>query len=185
MRAYLVWSLCRHWAWLCSTTTLVGQNIGARQLKRAEKIGDLSNRIAFLGLTGIGLILFVFAEQLTAFFVPNDPQVIKDGALFIRIMAPSFGLLGVQQVMNGVFNGAGFTQASMLVSIFSLWIVRFPFGLCAFAEYRSRLPRYLVVVPNFQSIGGSSGIYLLQMGLLEKARHPKPALIIIRLVALP
>src|SRR5690606_16172577 len=55
-----------------------------------------------------------------------DPIVIRDGAQFIRIMAPSFGLLGVQQVLNGVFNGARFTQASMLISIFSLWVIRFP-----------------------------------------------------------
>lgn len=109
-----------------ATTTLVGQNIGAGQIKRAEKIGDLSTRIAFFGLTAIGLILFLFAETLTAFFVPNDPQVIKDGAKFIKIMSLSFGLLGVQQVLNGVFNGTRFTQASMLISIFSLWIVRFP-----------------------------------------------------------
>ncbi|RAI94028.1 MATE family efflux transporter [Algoriphagus yeomjeoni] len=109
-----------------ATTTLVGQNIGAGQIKRAEKIGDLSVKIAFFGLTGIGLILFLFAETLTAFFVPNDPQVIKDGAKFIRIMSLSFGLLGVQQVLNGVFNGSRFTQASMLISIFSLWMVRFP-----------------------------------------------------------
>ncbi|MEB2781725.1 MATE family efflux transporter [Algoriphagus sp. C2-6-M1] len=109
-----------------ATTTLVGQNIGAGQIKRAEKIGDLSTKIAFFGLTAIGLILFLFAETLTAFFVPNDPQVIKDGAKFIRIMSLSFGLLGVQQVLNGVFNGTRFTQASMLISIFSLWVVRFP-----------------------------------------------------------
>lgn len=109
-----------------ATTTLVGQNIGAGQIKRAEKIGDLSVKIAFFGLTGIGLLLFLFAENLTAFFVPNDPQVIKDGAEFIRIMSLSFGLLGVQQVLNGVFNGTRFTQASMLISIFSLWMVRFP-----------------------------------------------------------
>ncbi len=108
------------------TTALVGQNIGASKIKRAEKIGDLSNKVAFWGLTGVGILLFIFAEQLTAFFVPNDPQVIKDGAMFIKIMAPSFGLLGVQQVLNGVFNGAGFTKASMLISVFSLWIVRFP-----------------------------------------------------------
>ena len=109
-----------------ATTTLVGQNIGAGQIKRADKIGDLSVKIAFFGLTGIGLLLFLFAENLTAFFVPNDPQVIKDGAEFIRIMSLSFGLLGVQQVLNGVFNGTRFTQASMLISIFSLWMVRFP-----------------------------------------------------------
>lgn len=111
-----------------ATTTLVGQNIGAAKIKRAEKIGDLSCKIAFFGLTAIGLLLFVFAEDLTRFFVPDDPQVIHDGARFIRIMAPSFGLLGVQQVLNGLFNGARFTQASMLISVFSMWVVRFPVG---------------------------------------------------------
>lgn len=111
-----------------ATTTLVGQNIGAAKIKRAEKIGDLSSKIAFFGLTAIGLILFVFAEPLTRFFVPNDPQVIRDGSKFIKIMAPSFGLLGVQQVLNGLFNGARFTQASMLISVFNMWIIRFPLG---------------------------------------------------------
>lgn len=109
-----------------ATTTLVGQNIGAGQIKRAEKIGDLSGKIAFGGLTAIGMIMFLFAEPLTAFFVPGDEQVIRDGSLFIKIMAPSFGLLGVQQVLNGVFNGAGFTKASLLIAIFGMWIIRFP-----------------------------------------------------------
>ena len=109
-----------------ATTSLVGQNIGAKQLRRAEKIGNLSSGVAFFGLTAVGIIFFVFANSIVAFFVPNDPQVIRDGALFIKIMAPSFGLLGVQQVMNGVFNGAGFTKASMMLSVFSLWIIRFP-----------------------------------------------------------
>src|SRR5690606_11488820 len=103
-----------------ATTSLVGQNIGAKQLRRAEKIGNLSSGVAFFGLTAVGIIFFVFANSIVAFFVPNDPQVIRDGALFIKIMAPSFGLLGVQQVMNGVFNGAGFTKASMMLSVFSL-----------------------------------------------------------------
>lgn len=109
-----------------ATTTLVGQNIGAGKIKRAEQISDMSAKIAFFGLTATGMLLFIFAEQLMKFFVPNDPEVIADGALFIRIMSPSFGLLGVQQVMNGVFNGAGFTKASMLISVLSLWVLRFP-----------------------------------------------------------
>ncbi|MFD0975838.1 MATE family efflux transporter [Salinimicrobium gaetbulicola] len=109
-----------------ATTSLVGQNVGAIKIKRAEKVANLSSQIAFFGLTGMGLLMFFFAEPITAFFIPNDPEVIKDASLFIKIMSPSFGLLGVQQVLNGVFNGAGFTKASMLISILNLWIIRFP-----------------------------------------------------------
>jgi len=109
-----------------ATTTIVGQNIGANKINRAEKTGNLSAKIAFFGLTSVGMLLFFFATSILTFFVPNDPDVIRDGALFIRIMAPSFGLLGVQQSMTGVFNGAGFTLASMLISILNLWILRFP-----------------------------------------------------------
>lgn len=109
-----------------ATTSLVGQNIGALKIKRAEKVAHLSSQITFFGLTAMGLIMFLFAEPLTAFFIPHDLEVIQDASLFIKIMAPSFGLLGVQQVLNGVFNGAGFTKASMLISILNLWIIRFP-----------------------------------------------------------
>lgn len=109
-----------------ATTSLVGQNIGALKIKRAEKVANLSAKVAFFGFTGLGLIMFLVAEPLTAFFIPEDPQVIQDGALFIKIMSLSFGFLGLQQVMNGTFNGAGFTKASMFISIMTLWVVRFP-----------------------------------------------------------
>ncbi|EIJ39777.1 putative efflux protein, MATE family [Galbibacter orientalis DSM 19592] len=111
-----------------ATTSLVGQNIGAGRIDRAEKVGDLSALIAAIGLTFLGMLLFFFAEPLTRFFVPDDENVIQIGAKFIKIMSPSFGLLGVQQVLNGVFNGAGFTKVSMLISIIALWVVRFPVG---------------------------------------------------------
>jgi putative MATE family efflux protein len=109
-----------------ATTTLVGQHMGAQEVDKAREIGVISQKVAFFGLTAIGMILFVFAEQLTAFFVPGETEVIKNGAMFIKIMAPSFGLLGLQQVTNGVFNGAGYTLASMVMSIIALWIIRFP-----------------------------------------------------------
>ncbi len=109
-----------------ATTTLVGQYVGAEKIGKAEEVGVISAKLAFYSLTAIGILLYAFARPLTAFFVPGETQVIENGALFIKIMAPSFGLLGIQQVINGVFNGAGFTLASMIVSILSLWIIRFP-----------------------------------------------------------
>lgn len=109
-----------------ATTSLVGQNIGALKIKRAEKAANLSAKVSFFSFTALGLIMFLVAEPLTTFFIPEDPKVIQDGTLFIKIMSLSFGFLGLQQVMNGTFNGAGFTKASMFISIMSLWLVRFP-----------------------------------------------------------
>ncbi|UXX78567.1 MATE family efflux transporter [Reichenbachiella carrageenanivorans] len=109
-----------------ATTSLVGQNFGAGKIERAEKVGNLSSLIALVGLSFVGMVLYLFAEPITAFFIPNDPEVIRDGAVFIKIMAPSFGLLGVQQVLSGVFNGVGLTKVSMLISVFALWVIRFP-----------------------------------------------------------
>lgn len=109
-----------------STTSLVGQNIGAGRLDRAERVGNLGMLIAAIGLSTLGIILFFLAEPLTRLFVPDDPVVIDVGSKFIKIMAPTFGLLGIQQVLNGVFNGAGLTKVSMLISILVLWTARFP-----------------------------------------------------------
>ncbi|NEN22100.1 MATE family efflux transporter [Cryomorpha ignava] len=155
-----------------ATTSLVGQNIGAKQLKRAEKIGNLSSGIAFFGLTAVGIIFFIFAEGIIAFFVPDDPEVIKGGALFIKIMAPSFGLLGVQQVMNGVFNGAGFTKASMMLSVFSLWIIRFP--LAFMLSHKTGLGPAGIYwsFPISNLIAAATGFAYYKMGYWKKRLKP-------------
>lgn len=109
-----------------ATTTLVGQYIGAGSVGKAEQAGMISIKVSFYSLTVVGIILFLLAEPITALFVPGEPEVIRQGALFIKIMAPSFGLLAMQQVINGIFNGAGKTAISMIISIISLWMMRFP-----------------------------------------------------------
>lgn len=159
-----------------ATTTLVGQNIGAGKIKRAEKIGNLSYKVSFFGLTGMGLLLFIFAEALTAFFVPNEPKVIEDGALFIRIMAWSFGFMGTQQVLNGVFNGTGFTKASMMISILSLWVVRFP--LAYILSYHTSLGYEGIwwAFPISNVIAGAVAFIFYKSGYWKKRLLNKPPL---------
>ena len=53
-------------------------------------------------------------------------MVIQTGSYFVRIMALSFGFIGLQQTLNGTFMGAGETKASMMLSILALWIIQFP-----------------------------------------------------------
>ena len=109
-----------------ATSTVVGQNVGAKQRNRARRTTTIGAWIAFGTMTAAGALAFAFAEPLVAAFVPGEPAVIEAGARFLRIMAPGWGLIGVQVVIGGGFTGAGRTYVSMLISIASLWVLRFP-----------------------------------------------------------
>ena len=109
-----------------ATSTLVGQNIGAGKIKRAERIAKLSSLTGFIILTIVGIITFLFAEQISAIFIPGEIETIKSSALFIKMMSLTFGFIGIQMALNGAFRGSGNTLISMALSIFSLWVLRFP-----------------------------------------------------------
>ena len=109
-----------------STSTLVGQNMGAGKTKRAERIVKLSAITGFIVLTLAGILTFLFAKQIAAIFIPQDLVTIQASALFIRIVALTFGFIGLQMTLNGAFRGSGNTLMAMLFSIISLWVLRFP-----------------------------------------------------------
>jgi len=109
-----------------ATSTLVGQNIGANKVKRAEKIAILSTKISFATLTLFGIIFFLTARQLAMFFIPDSPDVILNSTQFIRTMALAFGFMGITQVTMGTLRGAGETKTSMVISLISFFILQFP-----------------------------------------------------------
>ncbi|SPJ33493.1 Multidrug export protein MepA [Kushneria phyllosphaerae] len=109
-----------------STAALVGQNIGAGQIERAARIARLSALIALVVLSAIGVLVFVFARELVAFFVPGDGAIIEAGSHFLHITALTFGFIGAQMALTGVFRAAGQTVVAMLLALVSQWVLQFP-----------------------------------------------------------
>jgi putative MATE family efflux protein len=109
-----------------ATSTLVGFNIGAGHLQRAERTTTISCLIGFSGLLGMGVIAFVFATAIAAFLMPEGGAAIQQSAHFIRVMAFTFGFMGMQHVLWGALRGAGDTMGPMVLAWVSLWGVRFP-----------------------------------------------------------
>ena len=63
-----------------AVSALAGQNIGAGNVERAARIGRLGTLMGFWILTAMGVIAFVFAPSIVAFFVPRDAAVIRAAA---------------------------------------------------------------------------------------------------------
>jgi putative MATE family efflux protein len=109
-----------------ATTILVGQNIGAGNIERAEETTRLSAWVAFWFFNSVALLFYVFAASIVRFFVPTDETLVIAGSEFVHIAALSFGLIAVQQVLLGAFRGAGGTGAAMVISLVSQWLLQFP-----------------------------------------------------------
>ncbi|MGB3624744.1 MAG: MATE family efflux transporter, partial [Henriciella sp.] len=107
-------------------STLAGQNIGAGNKDRAEQIGRLGALIAFGALSLAGVIVFAFAPAFIAFFVPGEPDVIREGAVFLRTMALAWGFLGAQFALTGVLRASGNMLIAMMLTLVSQWVIQFP-----------------------------------------------------------
>ncbi len=122
-----------------ASTTLVGNNLGARQHSRANKIVKSGMKIAFGSLTILGVFVFIFATKIAALLVPGEPELIASSALFIRVIAPTFGLIGIQMVVLGTIKAAGQTTTSMLLAmshVFATFVLAYFFSTnCDFAEF--------------------------------------------------
>jgi putative MATE family efflux protein len=109
-----------------AVSTLVAQNIGAGKVTRAAQIGRLGAFVSFWCLTGIGIIVFLFAAKLVSFFVPEDPAVIAGATVFLKTITLTWGFLGVQLAITGVLKGSGNMVTSMILALVSQFVLQFP-----------------------------------------------------------
>lgn len=116
------------------TETVVGQNIGAGQLKRAKHAVYMSSGVILVAFAITIALAYPFAESIVAFFINvegegNPEIVIGYGAAYIWIAGPTYLALGVFQMMIGGIRGSGSTRAAMIFSIIELWVLRLPLAL--------------------------------------------------------
>jgi len=113
---------------LRASATLVGQNMGAQQIERAEKGAIYAAWIGFIGLSLVGILFYVFATPLVKAFMDAEPFVIQMGVDFLKIVSLSFGFMGAQLALVGTLRGSGNTVESMILTIIGIWVIQFPFA---------------------------------------------------------
>ncbi|WP_418771520.1 MATE family efflux transporter [Halobacterium yunchengense] len=113
-----------------ATNTMVGQNLGAGNLDRAEDAVWLAAKFAAGVLFAIAVVAAVFPRPIVAVFLSpgaeNAAAIVEYGSTYVRIRAIEFVFIGVLQVLLGAFRGAGNTKTAMAISMVTLWLGRVP-----------------------------------------------------------
>lgn len=107
-------------------STFVGQNLGAREIDRAQKGARFGVWCCVLMAELIGIIFFIFAPQLTAWFDRN-PDVIAYGVGRARNNALFYCLLAYSHAISAVCRGGGKPAVPMYVMIIFWCIIRVSF----------------------------------------------------------
>ena len=111
-----------------AAATMVGQNLGARQPRRAEVAAWLAAAVD-VGIMVAGTVaMLVFAPAMIRAFDPS-PAVVAEGTRYLRTVSPFYVFTGLAIVFSRALNGAGRTVATFVFTVICLWGLQVPLAV--------------------------------------------------------
>jgi len=128
-----------------AASALVGQSLGMKDPKRAEKLGWIASHHAAWVTAALSLPIFVFAPQIGGVLLEGKPDLVAEVALLLRLLCVTEVFFAYAMVIIGAMQGAGDTVRPLWIAIISLWglrvplayILAFPFGMGALGAWIS------------------------------------------------
>lgn len=115
------------WGLSNAAATLVGQNLGAKQIERAKKSAMLTAKYNAIFMSFVMILFLFFAEPIVRFF-SHDEAIIHYGVQSLQIFGAGFIFYGIAMVMTQALNGAGDTRTPTIINFVCFWIFQIPFA---------------------------------------------------------
>jgi putative MATE family efflux protein len=113
------------WGLSNAAATLVGQNLGAKQILRAEQSVMLTAKYNAIFM-GFVMILFIFFSDPIIRFFTHDESVVAFGVQALQIIGTGYIFYGIGMVMTQALNGAGDTRTPTIINFVCFWLFQIP-----------------------------------------------------------
>lgn len=102
-------------------STFVAQNFGARKRQRIRRGIRQALLITCLFSLAISLLIFLFAEPLMLIFVkPDEVEILRIGAQYLRIEGAFYALIGILFLLYGYYRSVRMPGMSVVLTVLSL-----------------------------------------------------------------
>jgi len=115
------------WGLSNAAATLVGQNLGAKQIDRAIQSVALTTKYNAVFMSFVMLLFVFFANPIISFF-SQDEAVVAYGAKALQIIGTGYIFYGIGMVMTQALNGAGDTRTPTIINFVGFWMFQIPFA---------------------------------------------------------
>ena len=113
------------WGLSGAAATLVGQNLGAKLVDRAERSVFVTAKFN-VGYMAVIMVICLLAADPMMWFFTNNAQVHDIAVEAIRILSAGYIFYGIGMVLLNAFNGAGDTKTPTWVNFFGFWMFQIP-----------------------------------------------------------
>jgi len=128
-----------------AAVNFIGQNVGALQYKRVNKIlGICLGCATVLGLAG-GVSMYLAGETLLGIYITDSPEAIGHGMVRLLYVANPYFILGLMDVCTGALRGLGASLSPMLISVLGVCGIRIAWIYTVFQIPRFHSPECLYV----------------------------------------
>ncbi len=108
-----------------SVNSMAGQNIAVGKWRRVHKITLNATILNLITMLLIALLIFVIGGWGIRLFI-SEPEAVRFGTDYIKMVAFFFPFLGFNFVWNGVVRASGAAFQVLILNLISFWILRFP-----------------------------------------------------------
>lgn len=151
------------WGLSNAAATLVGQNLGAGNLQRAEQSVFLITKYNALFMSFV-MLLFLFLPFPIVRMFTHDESVVAFGARTLQIMGSGFIFYGIGMVMVQALNGAGDTKTPTLINFFCFWCFQIPLAYFLSKGLHMETTGVVIAIPVAESLIALVAWYYFRKG---------------------
>ena len=159
----IMFSLLPAWGLSNAASTLVGQNLGAKQAKRAEKSVWVTAYANMIFMGAISLVLIIFPGTWIGIFI-DDIQVIEFGIQSLRIISYGFIIYGLGIVLIQGFNGSGDTITPTWVNFLAFWLIEIPLAYLLAITWNMGIDGACIAIVSAESFLTLLSLFLFKRG---------------------
>jgi len=157
------------WGLSNAAATLVGQNLGAKEVERAEQsvlITAKYNAI-FMGLV---MVLFIFFSNPIIRIFTQDAAVIKYGVQALQIFGSAYIFYGIGMVMTQALNGAGDTKTPTWINFICFWVIQIPLAWYLSKHLDMKATGAFISIPIAETLLALAAWYYFKKGRWKEVK---------------
>lgn len=159
----MMFTLMPAWGMSNAAATLVGQNLGAKKPDRAEKSVWKTSKYAAYFMGFVSIIYMVFASTFLSWF-SDHPEVVKNGALCLQIIAAGYIFYAYGMVVIQSFNGSGDTKTPTYINFVCFWLFQLPFAYIVAITFEAGPIGVFLSITTAEILIAIIGIWLFKKG---------------------